>query len=186
MGSPAGGEAAAAAASDRAERWTMSFLLSSEARDLAARAVEVAVDAALGEVARQAGRHEPALREARGVGLGAASIFLDALAGERAARIVASTALREAYEADLVEREVRYPPVEGHRCRYCGRYWHRFAWSRFDGHAVCRTSPEFRKRVVAILDGDGAISYGQMGEVLGVSKATVRTWWDQAKGNPLP
>jgi hypothetical protein len=45
-------------------------------RDLAVRAVRIAVDAALGEVARQIGEALPTLREARSIGISAGVAIL--------------------------------------------------------------------------------------------------------------
>jgi hypothetical protein len=45
-------------------------------RDIATRAVQVAVDVALGEVARQIGAVEPTLREARSMGIAAGAVLL--------------------------------------------------------------------------------------------------------------
>lgn len=90
-------------------------------------------------------------------------------------------ALLDAFHASRrsVAQRARWEPADPGMppltCRYCGRYWRRWAGSKLDGHAACVVTEDFKLRVGALLRSP-TVTYGAVGEVIGVTPAVVRSW----------
>lgn len=61
-------------------------------------------------------------------------------------------------------------------CRYCGRYWQRWAGSKLDGHAACLVTEDFKRDLVELLRSAPAITYPAVATATGVSSSVVRSW----------
>jgi hypothetical protein len=66
-----------------------------------------------------------------------------------------------------------YPGAEPNTCRYCGRYWRRWAGSKLDGHAACIVTDDFKKHLAVLLRSP---TYQAIADAIGVSPAVVRSW----------
>jgi hypothetical protein len=68
------------------------------------------------------------------------------------------------------------PGAEPDTCRYCRRFWRRWAVSDLDGHAACIVPEYFKRRVGEILRSSPTLTYAAVAEMLGTTPGVVRSW----------
>ena len=78
----------------------------------------------------------------------------------------ARTARKAKYAADD-------PGMPLDTCRYCGRFWKRWAGSKLDGHAKCLVDERFRF-LMRTCTVNPQLTYEKIGDAIGVTISVVR------------
>jgi hypothetical protein len=101
------------------------------------------------------------------------------------ARLTLEPAIANALRAEFIaarQQALRHafwtaddPALPADTCRYCGRRWIRWALCKFDGHAACLVTIDFKRRLGEYLRSPTA-TYVNIAEAIGTTPGAVRSW----------
>lgn len=87
--------------------------------------------------------------------------------------------LREMFDRARIEAAFCARPIEStppNTCRYCGKFWRKWAGSKLDGHSKCIVLPWFAAQLRLFYAANPALTYEAVAVALGVSLSVLRSW----------
>lgn len=91
--------------------------------------------------------------------------------------------LRFDFETERAHKTAQAMPLESTpvgTCRYCGKHRWQYPSTKIDGHGMCLVGPEFRQRMVAVMQ-DPKITFAGVGELFGLNHSIIRQWYRAAE-----
>ncbi len=68
------------------------------------------------------------------------------------------------------------PGIPPATCRYCGKWWRKWAGSKLDGHSKCIVPDWFKRQVREAMESDPTLTYQKVGEEIGLTASVIRSW----------